>query len=291
MIACIDIGGTAIKAGVMDKEGNLGQKTSLPVANDNFEELKNTIVTWVKSLEDIEGLAISSPGAVDVETGIVGGASAVPCIHGPNVKEILSKELDMPVAIENDANCAALAEVFSGAAKDNTDVCFVVIGSGIGGCVIKDRKIHRGNHIFAGEFGYMLLEDKGESHLRILSELCATQALVRNVAKRMEGDWNGLKVFEEAEKGNEICKEEIKKFYHYLAMAMFNLQHIYDPEKIIIGGAISKREDLCDKIGDAIDDLRSRIKIDSLKPVLVPCVYHGDANLLGAYANYQIQVK
>lgn len=291
MIACIDIGGTALKVAVANDKAELFDQDSLPV-KDNFNDFMDVIVNWVeekKETYNIEGVAFSAPGAVDTVTGIIGGASAVPCIHGPNFKEVIKERLGLPCSIENDANCAALAEVYSGAAKDYNDVCFVVIGSGIGGAVIKDGVVHHGKHLHGGEFGYMVVVDSDHGIQPILSELASTQAMVRRVEARLPGEWNGKKVFEEAYNGNEVCKEEIETFYKYLAVGIYNIQYVYDPEVVVIGGSISKRKDLCKNIDRHMDMLLEKVKIGKVKPTIVSCEYQGDANLIGAFVNYQYE--
>lgn len=288
MIACIDIGGTSLKVAIANENAELFEHELLPV-KDDFNDFMDVIVEWVKEKQEkheITAVAISAPGAVDTVTGVIGGSSAIPCIHGPNFKEVIKERLDLPASIENDANCAALAEVYNGAAKGYQDVCFVVCGSGIGGAVIKDGRVHHGKHLHGGEFGYMIVVE-GDDDQPIYSELAATQALVRRVEKRIPGEWNGKKVFEEANNGNEICKEEIERFYHYLAVGIYNIQYIFDPELIVVGGAISNREDLCENIERHLDILLKKVKVAHVKPKVVSCKYHGDANLIGAFVNYK----
>ena len=291
MIACIDIGGTSLKVAVANEKAELFDQDILPV-KDNFDDFMDVIVNWVeekKETYNIEGVAFSAPGAVDTVTGIIGGASAIPYIHGPNFKKIIKERLGLPCSIENDANCAALAEVYSGAAKEYNDVCFVVIGSGIGGAVIKDGLVHHGKHLHGGEFGYMVVVDGEGNAQPILSELASTQAMVRRVEARLPGEWNGKKIFEEAYNGNTVCKEEIETFYKYLAVGIYNIQYVYDPELIVVGGAISKRKDLCKNIDRHMDMLLEKVKIAKVKPNIVSCEYHGDANLIGAFVNYQYE--
>ena len=127
-----DIGGSSVKWSIMSKMGDILTKDKIKVAdsvNQFFEELSK-IVNINKNNFNLKGIAISSPGAVDSITGIVGGASAIPYIHGPNFKEILKEKTGLDVAIENDANCAALGECWLGAAKEENDCAFVVCGSG-----------------------------------------------------------------------------------------------------------------------------------------------------------------
>ena len=159
MIACIDIGGTAIKVGVLDLQGKIVEKTSLEV-NHDFNGLINSLVSFVEEAKQqykVTGVSISSPGAVDSKTGMVNGSSAIPCIHGHNWKKIMGEATNLPISIENDANCAALAEVFNGSGQSFSDVLFLVCGTGLGGAIIHDGKIHHGKNLHGGEFGYMLM--------------------------------------------------------------------------------------------------------------------------------------
>lgn len=289
MIAGIDIGGTAIKVGVLDRLGNINSKDSLPVKED-FNELLDTLVAWIESVKrlyNIEGIAISSPGAVDWKSGVVGGASAIPCIHGPNWKTILKEKTELPVSIENDANCAALAEAFNGAGKDYDTMMLIVCGTGIGGAIVKDGQIHHGKYLHGGEFGYMLMEECGEQ-FKNFSEVASTMSLVRKVRSYYNDEsWDGIKVFSEGEKGNDFCIKAIDRFYLNLAKGIFNLQYIYDPEIILLGGAISEREDFVDRINEKIDFLMKKIEIAKVRPTIAVCKHRSNSNLIGAMVNFK----
>ncbi|MGL5087655.1 MAG: ROK family protein, partial [Clostridium sp.] len=260
----------------------------LNISND-INELIENIVKWVNKVKgdyDIKGIAISSPGAVDTKIGIIGGCSAVPCIHGPNFKSLIGDKTNLQVSIENDANCAAIAEVFSGAAKDVSDILFVVCGSGIGGAIIKDKKIHYGHNLHGGEFGFMLMEEV-DGELINFSDCASTMSFVRKVRKHYNDEsWDGEKIFKEAENGNEVCIKAIDTFYTNLAKGIFNLQHIYDPQMILLGGAISNRLDFIEQINGKIDYLRARITIATIKPIIDTCTHKKDANLVGALAHF-----
>ncbi|GAA0856185.1 MULTISPECIES: ROK family protein [Bacillota] len=288
MFACLDIGGTSIKVALSDKDGNLIEKDTLYPSHE-LKEFTNTIVNWVNGMKnqyDIKGVAISSPGAVDTNSGIVGGASAVPCIHGPNWKEILSERLNLNISIENDANCVALAEIFSGSAKEVNDILFVVCGSGIGGSIIKDKKIHHGKHLYGGEFGFMIMEDN-DGEYKTFSEIASTMSFVRKARKHFNDEsLDGKDVFNKAENGDEFCKEIIDRFYSELAKGIYNLQYMYDPELILIGGAISDRDDFVISLNEKIDNILEKIKIAEIKPEIRTCTHRKDANLIGALAHH-----
>lgn len=288
MIACLDIGGTSIKVGVLDKNGKIYERDSLKVSEDIDGFIKSIVdcVEKLRKVFEIDGLAISSPGAVDRKIGIIGGASAIPYIHGLNWKEIFSEKFNLKVSIENDANCAALAEVFNGSAKSVEDMMFIVCGTGIGGAIVHKGEIHRGKNLHGGEFGYMLMEeDNGE--FRTLSEVGSTMAMVRKIRKFYDDDsWTGEKIFDEAKNGNEICREAIDRFYLNLAKGIFNLQYVYDPDLILLGGAISEREDFIDKVNEKLDYLMSKLEDAKIRPVINTCTHKKDANLIGALVNF-----
>ena len=136
-----DIGGSSAKWSIINEEGMIikSDKIKIPHTADEFFNNLSTVTNNLKSEYDLKGIAISAPGAVDSDTGMIGGASAIPYIHGPNFKEILKNSTGLNVEIENDANCAALGECWLGAGKDNKALALVVCGAGLGGAIVKDQ--------------------------------------------------------------------------------------------------------------------------------------------------------
>jgi predicted NBD/HSP70 family sugar kinase len=290
-----DIGGSSVKHAIMTDEGDFIAKGSYKSERNNWEVFKASMIEEIEKAKkkyNISGVTISAPGGVDSDTGIIGGASALPCIHGPNFKKIFGEDLGINLEIENDANCAALGEVWKGSAKDNKDVLFVVCGTGIGGAVIKNKQIHKGNNLQGGEFGYLILDHKKngvDSKFKTWSDLGSTGGLINTVAEIKEiseAEIDGKKIFELAENGDEDCINAIDDFYFYNALGVFNLQYIYDPEKIVIGGAISSRKDFIEKINEKLDIIMNNIELAKIRPKLEKCKFENDANLLGALFNY-----
>ncbi|MGG0719615.1 ROK family protein [Robertmurraya massiliosenegalensis] len=286
-----DVGGSSVKYAVMNEQGDILTKGDYISSANNFDKFTKEIIKVTnihKETYELKGIALSCPGGVNSESGVIGGASALPCIHGPNFKEVFGNATGLPIEIENDANCAALGEVWKGAARQNQDVLFIVIGSGIGGAVVKNRQIHHGANLHGGEVGYMVMKlENGQAYT--WSDLASTRGLIENVAKRksvlVEG-YNGKRVFTEAENGDQDCLEAINEFYHYLAHGIYNLQYVYDPEKIIIGGAISSRTDLIKEIQTKLDEILDSVKIAKIRPVIEICHFKNDANLIGALYHF-----
>lgn len=286
----IDIGGTSMKYGVLDEEGRILESGS-KVTPDTLEKMYQVIEDIFKMYKDndLQGLALSMPGAVDSEAGVIGGSSALDYIHGPHIKQDLEKCLNVRVELENDANCAALAEVWKGAGSDVDDCCFIVSGTGIGGAVVKNRRIHKGQHLHGGEFGYMIADFNFETkEMETWSHVGSTVAVIRAIAKAKGVDvssLDGKEIFDHYHEDADYEKA-VDKFYYVLANGIYNLQYAYDPQKIIIGGGISVRDDLLDEINQRLDVIFSRFTHAKIRPVVLTCQYHNDANLLGALYHF-----
>lgn len=279
----LDIGGTYIKKGIVNESGEIlkHHKEKTP---KTLEELFLLIEQYILQNSDTLALTVSCPGAVTDE-GLIQGASAVSYLHGPNIKQMLKARIGLPVYMENDANCAAYAEIWKGAAKGRKDVLVVVIGTGIGGAVVKDGLIHRGANLHGGEFGYMLIPTKTSENGATWSQIASTKALVKKVAQQKQldaSDLTGEAIFDMADMGDIICIEALEAFYHSLALGIYNLQYIYDPEIILIGGGISERNDLVDRIDGKLTHIIELIEDSTVKPMINTCAFRQHANLLGS---------
>ncbi|MGL5531803.1 MAG: ROK family protein [Culicoidibacterales bacterium] len=290
MYVCLDIGGSSIKTAIMNREGEFTRTQSLPIAED-FAGFISELARYLDEMVtkySISGIAISAPGAVDVETGIVGGSSAIPYIHGPNFKEILSTKYGVPVSIDNDANCAALGEVYFGENKTIRDLAFVVCGTGIGGAIIKDRKVHRGTNLHGGEFGYMIMQY--DQDIATWSKIGSTKILVDKVqAHYNDTSIDGKVVFERAKKGDQICLNVIDEFYTIMAVGIMNIQYMYDPEYVLVSGAISDQADFITQINDKLTTMMEHNHDRKIFPQVMKCTYEKDANLYGALAHHLME--
>ncbi|WP_185819595.1 ROK family protein [Salibacterium salarium] len=281
--AAFDIGGSFIKYGIVKEDSSIINHDKVPTP-ESLEELITVISDISAKNNDCEGIAISAPGAVS-DKGIIYGSSAIPYLHGPNIKELIFDKTSMPVYMENDANCAGYAEVWNGAAKGIQDALAVVIGTGIGGAIIKNGELHKGANLHGGEFGYMLLNSGKTGSNEVWSRTASTEALVRKTAEKKDipkSTLTGEKVFEWADAGDEDCIETIEEFYHLLALGIYNLQYIYDPEIILVGGGISARKDLIDKIQEKLELIMASVDLAKVKPEIAACQFRQNANLLGA---------
>lgn len=284
-----DIGGSAVKYGICDADGSLRHTDSFAVP-DHLNDFLNRLDPLIQQFHPT-GIALSSPGSVDPATGIVHGISAVPWIHGPSLTQALEHRFSLPATIENDANCAALAELWRGAASDLNDCCFVIFGTGIGGALVQNRKLIRGATMSAGEFGLMILDYDMESQSYHVWSRYSTNHTVRNVEQECglrENSLDGVAVFENKD-SNPIYTKHIEYFYNAAANGFLNLQQMFDPEAILVGGGISARPDLKEQI---LSHIAARIKgYENYIPVpqIRICRFRNDANLIGAAYHFLLE--
>lgn len=287
-LLAFDMGGSAVKYAIWDQDElkDKGKFTS----PKTWPEMKSELLAVKDSLAkeyNLRGVAMSAPGAVNYQARKIEGVSALKYIHGIPIFDELEELFSLPVSIENDANSAALAEVWRGSAKDNNNVLFVVVGTGVGGSVIINREVQHGAHLFGGEFGLMLLnETQTFSDLATPVQMGWRYAERNNIPKDAI---DGRRVFELAEAGDQIAIEEVDKFYYYLAIGLYNLTYSFDPEKIILGGGLSNKDGLIERIEVEFERILEQVDHDLFLPVIDLCTYKNDANLIGAVYNFQQQ--
>lgn len=284
-IVVFDIGGSAVKFGLWENERLSSQGSFFTPGSweDMKEEMMIVYHHFAKGVS-VEGVAISSPGAVDAQEGIVSGISAVPYLHFFPIKKEWEDLFGVPVSMENDANCAALAEVWLGAARDVQHALFLIIGSGIGGSVVIDRKLFKGKDLFGGEFGYMLIDGT-----HTLSEMGSPVHTAKRYGKEIGLDTivDGKFLFEEVDRGEPIAVKYVEGLIDALARGIYNLSISFNPDRVIIGGGISVREDLIQRLYERTSFYLERQRAQDLKLDIQVCEFHNDANLIGAVAHFK----
>ena len=288
-ILAFDWGGTNVKYGVWDSERLMEQ--GIEKTPKTFDEMK-TLLERIKSSYEksftFEGVAISAPGAVNYETGVIEGLSAIPYIHHFDIRQELTELFQLPVRFENDANAAGIAETWQGVAKGLDNVLFVVLGTGVGGAIIQKGKLNVGAHRYGGEFGLMYL-----THENTFSELGTAVKMAERFAQRSgkeKGTIDAKEVFALAESGDTLAQEEVDNFYNYLAQGLFSLMFCFDPDCIVIGGGVSAKEGLIDEVTKRVQQKIHSFGIKDYPADIRACHFGNDANLIGAVASYYQQL-
>ncbi|MFQ9614252.1 MAG: ROK family protein [Clostridium butyricum] len=283
----IDIGGTSIKHGILDE--NIKFITSGEIATEAQKGGKNilekviNIVSEYKKEYTLSGICISTAGMVDCEKGeIIHASDLIPNYTGTQIKKTLEDIFSIPCEVENDVNCAGLAEYFSGSAKGSSISLCLTIGTGIGGSIIINDRVFHGFSGSACEVGYMnMFKSKFE-------DLGATSILVKKVAKLKncsENHIDGKLIFEMAKNNDEDCIKAIDEMVDVLGMGIANICYVINQEVVVLGGGIMAQKDyLYDKIRLSLD--KYLIPTISSKTKLEFAKNQNKAGMLGAYYNF-----
>jgi len=288
-ILLIDIGGTETKYSLSTKDGSFIESGSFPTIRENGEKVLEDLTNLINSYKElIEGVAISLPGFINPYTGYVPFGGAIADFKGINLKETLKERTGFEVEIENDVNCVAMAEKWKGNAKESSNFLCMTIGTGIGGGIFINDKLYRGNNFMAGEFGFMLTNGLNNHvpHECTLSRIGAMLPLREKVALRKGLDVEkvtGKDIFNWAKEGDITSQNEIDNFYNSLAVGLYNLTYLFNPEKILLGGGISTREDLVSELMKRMKNLSSTIE-ENVK--LDICKFKNDSGKIGALYHY-----
>lgn len=288
----IDIGGTNLKYGLLTESGEVllnGQiKTAVKGA-----EIIGAIDDIVKAYQEeyiLTAVGVSAPGIIKDDGFMVTGG-AIQDFYGINLKEQLEALLNLPTVVENDANCAALAEKWLGGSVHHRHSLTVVVGTGIGGGIIINDDIFRGSHATAGEFGFMIVEpiENNDSRMATLSLTgsvgCGVVDKYGEQTNLAVSDYlNGKEIFELAETGDSLATRVIDNFYDRLAKGIFNMAVSFDPEIILIGGAISANTDFMTELTRRVSLLKAhhRDMGPMVLPTIAPCQFLNQAGIIGA---------
>lgn len=294
-IFAMDVGGSSIKYAVLDENRNKLDSGKVKTPSDPG----NTVDDFYAAIdsiipEDIDGIAMSMPGVIDSENGVAltcGALSAYYNCSNLELEKRFSEKYHVPFYVGNDAKCGGMAEVGYGALTDVSDSVVIILGTGIGGCLIKDRKVHNGKHFSAGEVSLLLTSNQYpidyHSMWAFTSGIGGLLSLVQKYLGTQD-KYSGEEIFAMANDGNEKVLAALDEFSFYVAGQLYNIQAIFDPERIAIGGGISAQPILIEKINEQYHKLFT--SMTPFKPVeVVACHFRNDANLIGAY--YQLLTK
>ena len=265
----IDLGGTNIAVGLVDDNGKIIAKSSTPTLAQErgYKEIVRDMAELSKKLlsenniaeSEIKGVGIGCPGTVDGDNGVVVYANNIKMENTPLAEEF-KKYFDVNVAILNDANAAAYGEyVINGNGVDS--FVFITLGTGVGGGVVLDNKIYTGFNCAGGELGHITLVHDGIScncgNVGCWEAYASVTALIRQTKEAMdknpqsmmhklakeEGKVSGKTAFLAAKAGDEAGQAVVDKYLEYVASGLVSIVNIFQPEKLVIGGGISKEGD------------------------------------------------
>ena len=297
MILSIDIGGTAVKMGLVDHEGAIHARHEASVCFDHYQTpILTTVIREAQAFlaresAQIEGIGVSATGQVDDRAGaVIGTNGKIPHYEGAQIKRDMEAAFGVPVFALNDANAAALGECFAGRAKGVQNVLMVTLGTGVGGGIVLGGRIFGGTRGIAGELGHFTLYQDGPrcpcGKRGCFESYAATTALVRRAKEATgEADMNGRIVFSRAADGDQAMLAVLSAWIDDIAAGISGLVHIFNPQMVLIGGGVSAQEALL------IAPLRERV-LRSVMPrfaeglQLEAATLGNDAGMIGAARFY-----
>ena len=250
-ILAIDIGGTMIKYGLVSSDGEILSTDKIETeAEKGLENILNKIDNIFKRYKENNpvGIAVSGTGQINGIIGkVIGGNPIIPNWIGTNLVKILEEKYNLPAVLENDVNCVALGEKWIGAGKDLSNFICLTIGTGIGGGIILNNQLFRGENFVAGEFGHILIK-KGE-----FEQFASTTALIRLVKERTEKTLNGKEIFDLEKKEIVEYQEVISEWIENLTDGLSSIVYCFNPANIILGGGVIEQgEPLINKIKNSL---------------------------------------
>lgn len=282
----LDIGGSAIKYALIQEDLTITEKSNVPTPMDTLDNLIETIgQIFDQYSSKISGMAISMPGIINPEKGYQFTGGALKYISNLDTVSVLKQRCPTNITIGNDAKCAANAEIGFGNLQDIQDGAVVILGTGIGGCLIKDHQVHTGKHFSAGEFSFIKTNNHDPfTWDNAWSTRCGIKGLLERVQEQLETDkeLTGIEIFDMANLGNEKVLTAIDNFAKEVALQIFNVHIIFDCEKIAIGGGISAQPLLIELIKKNLNIIYENLGFEVYHPEIVACKFRNDANLIGA---------
>lgn len=300
LVFAVDLGGTHLRVALVDECGRILKqlKQETPKGDSAkciVEALVRAAREWSDAKRPVVAASIMVPGAVDSDKAVVLQAPNLPSLVHFALKQELERGLGWPVFLENDANAAAVGEMWLGAARGCKDVVSVTLGTGVGGGVVLDGKLWRGSHGSAGEIGHTTVDPFSGLECKCGNTGClelfaSATAIVRMAheglslfpqSELQRGELTAESVYMAGSRGDELALSVFDRFGMYLGVGLANLINLIDPQIVVLTGGVVNGWDLfAPEMSRQIDERAFRTAAQEVKIVKAKC---GDnAGLLGA---------
>ena len=284
----VDVGGTKILAGIVDREGDVARREERPTPVSSQDELLGEVEAVVEALldDDVAALGFGLPSTIDQRTGRAVSSVHIP-LAGVDFRDRMAERFQLPVAIDNDANAAAIAEWQLGAGRGASDIVALTLGTGIGGGLILAGKPYRGSMGAGAELGHMVLDYggvpcgpgcSGHGHFEALA---AGPAAKRAAVHRFGPGADSHRLVDAARAGDLGALEDLHEIGRRLGAGIASLVNIFNPELVVIGGGFARALDLI------LDSALETLAIEALPPGrdlvrIVPARFGPEAGMIGA---------
>jgi len=300
----IDLGGTNIKGGIVLENGDIIHKDMIATnAGRSYQKITKDIAGLINKMiadakidkSQIKSIGIGVPGTCNAKDGIILCASNIGFDNVP-MREELKKYFDIPIFIENDANCAALGE-YSVLDEDVDNLVFITLGTGVGGGIIINKKLYTGKNGTAAEVGHMVVVEDGEEcncgYRGCWERYASVTALINQtkeyidehpesaLAQVCSDKISGRTAFDMAKAGDEGGKYVVEKWIKHVATGILSIINLLQPEVLIIGGAISKEGDYLLEPIKKYQSENTYSKIEGSTKIIIASLGN-DAGLIGS---------
>lgn len=288
-ILCLDVGGTSIKSAIYQTDGKLLETFESVATNASEIKLGETILKVVKERlalnSGVSGIAIASAGVIDSDAGkVIYSGYTIPNYTETEIKKTVESLTGLPCEVENDANCAGLAEMWQGAGQDYQSGVCLTVGTGVGGAVIINGQLVKGRGFTAGEVGYMPVNGQN------FQDVASTTSLIARVNQlSLEKAYqSGEEIFKAAKEGNRECVQGIDELITNLATGISIIMYLLNPDVIVLGGGIMAQKDyLHDKLMKRVSE--TIIDRQFATSAIVFAEHQNNAGMVGAL--YQFNNK
>ena len=298
----VDIGGTTVKIGLFTTEGELLEKWEIKTRTENkgeailpdiAESLKRKMEEKGLAVQEMSGIGIGIPAPVDAK-GVVQNTANLGWGY-KEVKREMEELTGLPVEAGNDANVAALGEMWLGAGKGRENMIMVTLGTGVGGGVIVNGRPLVGAHGAGGEIGYLCVNYEETEHCGCgktgcLEQYASATGIARLARKRLEKDdadtvlrgrhLSAKSVFDALKEGDKVAEEIVEEFGEYLGHALANLAAVTDPAVIVIGGGVSRAGEIL--LGYVEKNFQKKAFFSNKDTEFVLATLGNDAGICGA---------
>lgn len=308
----LDVGGTSMKAGVVDDHANVLAATSLPTESHRGQDLglermcetiRAAVAEAKLQMSDISAIGVATPGTMDIPGGLILDPPNLKPWRNMPVRDHVAKTFGLPTSFQNDANAAALGEFWAGAGRDVHSLVLFTLGTGVGGGIIIGDLVLEGEHSHGAELGHTKIEmtnprQCGCGRWGCLEAYASATAVVKRAIEALsqkgvktqleayrgrESELTSREIFDAAARGDALAGKLVEDTAYYLGVGAMNMMHTVDPDMIVFGGGmIAAGEGFLDRIRKCVKDLafpvpaeRTRIEYAQLG---------SDAGFIGAAA-------
>ena len=289
-VLTVDIDGTYIGYACMDEYMKIDRRGKIFTPQEGREQLIEAVARLYEAVGDAEGIAISMPGIIDAKNGYCRMGGALKYNDDFYFRRALYDRCKTKIHVENNAKCAAMAEAAVGSLSDVADGFFLIFSTMVGGAYIKDHRVYGGKHFAAGEVSYIIMDRDGVPSVEnVWGKNCGLPQLLKaySEATGMDIETVDLQtIFDAVDKNETVALDCLNKYVRQIAVRIFNIQTVLDPERFAIGGEISDQPLFMDCLRRQLKELYAACPYNIPQAEVVASKYQTDANLIGALQFY-----